>query len=80
MSCIMRKPVYGFQLGLIQTGLYSHKRWVEAYWFGFRKKVIILSMQRKLCFFANAERRFSHDAAKILHECPCLFLLEFFLN
>ena len=38
MSQVDRKPVFwGFRLGRAQTGLYSHKRWLEALNFGFRK-------------------------------------------
>ena len=34
-SLVVRKP--GFRPGPTQTGLYSHRRWLEACHFGFRK-------------------------------------------
>ena len=39
MSCILRKPVLEVSdQALTQTGLYSHRRWLEAGYFGFRNK------------------------------------------
>ena len=39
MSLVLRKPVFrGFRPGPIQTRLYSHRRWLVARNFGFRKK------------------------------------------
>ena len=34
----------GFQPGSTQTGLYSHRRWLEAENFGFRFRGIVLSV------------------------------------
>ena len=34
----MRNQQFGFRPGLTQNGLYSHRRWLEAGNFGFRKK------------------------------------------
>ena len=78
----MRKPVFGgFRPGLIQTRLYSHRRWLEALNFGFRykrnctahvaktKALISFAVTAKLiCVFvlAYAKSRFSHDEAHMV--------------
>ena len=77
----MRKPVRGFRTGLTQTGLYSHKRWLEAGNLGFRKKrdcsiyvaktkgLISCAVTTQLIcgfVFAYAKSLFSHDAAHIM--------------
>ena len=71
----------GFRQGPTQTGLYSHKRWSEACYLGFRKrrdrtiyvaklKALIsraIAAQLICAFvFAYANSRFSHDAAQII--------------
>ena len=38
MSHVTRKGVSVFRPGPTQTGLYSHRRWLEAAHFGLRKK------------------------------------------
>ena len=68
----------GFRPGPTQTGLYSHRRWPEAWNFGFRKKryctiqvaktktLISFAVTAKLIcvfVFAYAKIRFSHVAA-----------------
>ena len=70
----------GFRLGLTQTGLYSHRRWLEALNFVFRnmrdctiyvaktKALISFAIIAKLIYvfvFAYAKIRFSHDAAHL---------------
>ena len=70
----------GFRPGLTQTGLYSRKRWLEAWNFAFRKRryctirvaktkaLISFAVTAKLIFafvFAYAKKRFSHNAAHI---------------
>ena len=42
LSLVVRKPVRAFRPGPTQTGLYSHKRWLEASDLGSRG--IVLSM------------------------------------
>ena len=37
LSRLVGKPTCGFRTGLTQTGLHSHRRWLEAGNFGFRK-------------------------------------------
>ena len=70
----------GFRPGPTQTGLYKHRRWLEAGNFGFRKKricticvaktkaLISFAVTAKLIcafVFANAECWFSHAAAQL---------------
>ena len=69
-----------FRQGLIQTGLYKHRRWLEAWNFGFRKKrnctiyvaktkalISCMVTAQLICafVFAYALSRFSHDVAQI---------------
>ena len=57
----------GFRQGLTQTELYCHRRWLEAWNFGFRKKrdcTIYVAKTKALISFAW----FSHDAAHIFVE------------
>ena len=71
----------GFRPGPTQTGLYSHRRWLEAWKFGVRKSrkctirvaktraLISFAVAAKLIcvfVFAYAESRFSHDAAPFI--------------
>ena len=64
----------GFKSGPTQTGLYSHRRWLEACNFGFRKKkdctIYAAKTKALISFcvfvFAYAKSRFSHGAAQIL--------------
>ena len=71
----------GFRPGPTQTGLYSHRRWLEAWNFGFRKQrdctirvaktkaLISFAVTAKLIcvfVFAYAQIRFSHVAAHII--------------
>ena len=70
----------GFRPGPTQTGLHSHRRWLEARNFVFRKKrdfticvaktkaLISFAVTAKLIcvfVFAYAKNRFSHDGAHI---------------
>ena len=70
----------GFRPGPTQTGLYNHRRWLEAFIFGFRKyrdctisvaktkALTSFAVTAKLIcvfVFAYAKSRFSHDAAHI---------------
>ena len=70
----------GFRPGPTQTGLYSHRRWLETWNFGFRKQrdctiqvaktktLISFAVTAKLIcvfVFAYAKIRFSHVAAHI---------------
>ena len=79
----MRKPVFGVSdqvTGPTQTGLYSHRRWLETRNFVFRKKrdctirvaktkaLISFAVTAKLIcvfVFAYAKSRFSHDEAHL---------------
>ena len=76
----------GFRPGPTQTGLYSHRRWLEALNFGFTKerdctirvaktKVLIscADTAQLICalVFAYAKIRFSHDEAHILKSKKC---------
>ena len=71
----------GFRLGPTQTGLYSHRRWLEVWHFVYRKKrdfttcvaktkaLISFAVTVKLIYvlvFAYAKNRFSHDAAHMV--------------
>ena len=71
----------GFRTGPTQTGLYSHRRWLKALNFGFRKQgdrtinlaktkaLISFAVSAKLIcvfVFAHTKSRFSHDAAHIM--------------
>ena len=73
--------VRGVQPGLTQTGLYNHRRWLEASNFGFRKRrdctiyvektkaLISCAVTAQLIcvfVFAYAKSWFSHDVAHIL--------------
>ena len=70
----------GFRTGPTKTGLYSHRRWLEAGNFGFRKKrdctirvaktkaLISFAVTAKLIcvfVFAYADCWFSHEAAQM---------------
>ena len=92
-SLVMRKLIFGVPLPhLRQTGLYSHRRWLEAWNFRFRK-----TRDGTSYVFTYAKSRFSHDAAsrKILttkrtspllfgqkqgvrHTCRMVFVINFF--
>ena len=76
----MRKPVFRVS-DLTQTGLYSHRRQLDAYNFGFRKKrdcsihvaktKVLISCAvtaQLICtfIFAHAKSLFSHDEAQML--------------
>ena len=90
MYCIQQKGQYtiwaaswenqqcGFRTGLTQTGLYKHRRWLETWNFGFRKKrnctirvaktkaLISFAVTSKLIcvfVFAYADCWFFHEAA-----------------
>ena len=81
MSLNLRKNgLRGFRTGPTQTGLYSHRRWLEACNFVFRKlrdctirvaktkTLISFAVTAKLIcvfVFAYAKKRFSHDEAHI---------------
>ena len=71
----------GFRTGLTQTGLYKHRRWLEASNFGFRKnrnvqcthvakaKALITAKLIYAFVFAYADCWFSrHEAAHELYE------------
>ena len=75
-----------FRPGPTQTRLYSHRRWLEAWNFGFRKwrdctirvaktkALISLAVTAKLIcafVFAYAKSRFSHDTAHIIQCEQC---------
>ena len=77
----MRKRFGGFRPGPTQTGLYSHRRWLEACNFVFRKNrdcaicvaktkaLISFAVTAKLIcvfVFAYAKSQFSHDTAHIV--------------
>ena len=70
----------GFRPGPTQTGLYDHRRLLEAYNFGFRKlrecTIFVAKTQaliscavtaQLICtfVFANVKSRFSHDVAHL---------------
>ena len=60
--------IRGFRPGPTQTGLYSHRRWLEAYISDLGSRGITLSVTAKLIcvfVFAYAKIWFSHDAAHI---------------
>ena len=74
----MKTDLRGFRPGLTQTGLYSHRRWLEAGNFVFKMKrdstmhvektitLISCAVNAKLIcafVFANANIRFSYGAA-----------------
>ena len=76
--CCEKTGLRGFRPGQTQTGLYNHRRWLEAGNFGFRKKrdctihvaktkaLISFAVTAKLIcvfVFTYAKSRFSHDAA-----------------
>ena len=76
MSLVVRKPVFGFS----DQVRHSHRKWLEACNFGFRKKrnctirmaktkeLISFAVTAKLIcvfVFAYAKSRFSHDAAQM---------------
>ena len=78
----MRYQQFGFRPGLTQTGLYSHRRWLEALTFGFKKKrdcticvaktkaLISFAVTGKLAcafVFAYADCWFSHAKAQLLN-------------
>ena len=79
--CCEKTGLWGFRPGLTQTGLYSHRRWLEASNFGFRKErgcAICVAKTKSLisdavtaqliCIFvfAYAKIRFSHDTAQMI--------------
>ena len=71
----------GFRPGTSQSGLNSHRRWLETWNFGLESRGIVLSKWRKqrrwsasaklICVFvfAYAEIRFSHVAAQLCIYC-----------
>ena len=78
----------GFRPGPTQTGLYSHRRWLEACYFGFSKNrdctiyvaktkalISFVVTAKLICVFvfAYAKIRFSHDAAQFIPPCNPLF-------
>ena len=78
----------GFRPGATQTGLYSHRRWLEALYFGFGKKMdctICVTKTKTLIscavtaqlictfVFAYAKSRFSHDAAYFFIDVPTAY-------
>ena len=83
----MRKPkAWVFRPGLTQTSLYSHRRRLEAWNFGFMKKrecticvaktkalISCTVTPRLICDFvyAYADCWFSHAAAQILQKIMC---------
>ena len=91
----MKTGPRGFRQGPTQTGLYSHRRWIEAWNFGFRKlrdrticvaktkALISFAVTAKLIcvfVFAYAKSRFSHDEAHIMIlTCTGLFDVRSFL-
>ena len=91
ITCItfLNEPVYEktnnvcFRPGLTQTGLFKHRRWLEAGNFGFRKKrnctihvaktkvLISFAVTAKLIctfVFAYANSWFSHAKAQVLYD------------
>ena len=83
---LIYKPVhektnnFSFRPGPTQTGLYSHRRWLEAGNFGFRKRnctiLVAKTVTAKLIcvfVFAYANCWFSHAAA---HIYICTYLTE----
>ena len=84
----MRKQTIGFRPGPIQTGLYSHRTWLEAGTFEFRKfrnctirvattkALISFAVTAKLIcgfVFAYADCWFSHAGAHLtVPDCDCL--------
>ena len=80
VSTIESRFVPGFWPGPTQTGLYNHRRWLEAWNFWFTKQrnctfrvaktkaLISLAVTAKLIcvfVFAYAKSRFSHDEAQL---------------
>ena len=58
--------LWGFRPGLTQIDLYSHRRWLEALNFGFRKRrnfTILVKKTKALISYAKAKICFSHDMA-----------------
>ena len=81
----------GFRPGPTQTGLYSHRRWLEAWNFVFRKQrncssylaktkaLISFTVTAKLIcvfVFAYAKSRFSHDEAQLSVNQPKIHTLN----
>ena len=75
-----KTSLQGFRPGPTQIGLYCHRRWLEAWNFGFRKlrdcsiyvakakALISFAVTAKLIcvfVFAYAKKRFSHDEAQM---------------
>ena len=52
--------IWGLQPGLTQTGLYSHKRWLEAWNFGLRKKSDLFNSKNK-----GADQLYCYRAADL---------------
>ena len=80
LSRITSKPIWGFRPGPTRTGLYSHRRWLEAASLKLESRGIPLSIVAKaktliscavmaqlICVFvfAYAKRQFSHDASHL---------------
>ena len=74
----IRSYIRGFRSGPTQTGLYSHRRWLEALNFGFRKQrdctirvaktkalISFVDTAKLICVFvfAYAKSQFSHNEA-----------------
>ena len=77
----------GFRPGPTQTGLYSHRRWLEAYNFGFRKKrdctirvaktksLISCAVTAQLiCVFVFAYAKCRFFMTRLIFECSYTFI------
>ena len=84
--CCKKTGLRGFWPGPTQTGLYKHRKWLEAWNFWFKKKsdctihvaktkaLISFAVTTKLIFvfvFAYSNSRFSRDAAHICIDKQC---------
>ena len=62
----------GFRPGPTQTGLYNHRRWLEALNFRIGKKrdctIYVVKTKALICgfVFTYTKSRFSHDAAQMI--------------
>ena len=84
--CHEKICLWVFRPGPTQTGLYSHRRWLEAWNFEIRKQrdytinvaktkaLISCAVHRtadlRLCFRICKKSRFSHDAAHLIFYVP----------
>ena len=62
--CHEKTFLRGFRPGLTQTGLYNHRRWLEACNFGFRMKRDC-TVNVLIFVFAYAKSRFPYDTAQL---------------